>query len=220
MTMQIMPDRTWYFVRHGETEWNAEKRMQGQWESNLNENGKRHADENGRWLKDLGIGHIWASPQSRVRQTAEIISQHMPLAANPTFDDRLKEWSSGDWSGELYADLAVKRPEEWAAWEADRYGYRPPNGENFVDLEERADSFFADSVSNPEPTVAVFAHGFIIRVMVGRLAGLSVEEVLAVKQTNQTVIRVQQRDGQCRIDHFVAGVGPFEGLPRGEQGAA
>lgn len=213
-------DRTWYFVRHGETDWNAEKRMQGQWESNLNEAGRGHADVNGRWLATLPIEHIWASPQVRVRQTAEIISKHVPLAVNPQFDDRLKEWSSGDWSGMLYADIAIERPDEWQKWVADRYNYRPPNGENFVDLEVRADSFFADAVAVPEKTVAVLAHGFIIRVMVSRLAGLSVEEVLAVKQTNDTVIRVTQTNDAVTIDHFVAGNGPMPGLPTGEQGAA
>ena len=220
MTDTNTQNRTWYFVRHGETDWNAEKRMQGQWESNLNENGKGHADVNGRWLATLPIEHIWASPQVRVRQTAEIISKHVPLAANPNFDDRLKEWSSGDWSGMLYADIAKERPDEWAKWVEDRYNYRPPNGENFVDLEVRADSFFKDASKVNAETVAVLAHGFIIRVMVSRLAGLSQADVLAVKQTNDTVIRVRQSGGDTIIDHFVGGIGPHAGLPLGEQGAA
>lgn len=212
--------RTWYFVRHGETDWNAEKRMQGQWESNLNENGRQHADTNGRWLADLGIEHVWASPQVRVRQTAEIISKHMPLAANPQFDDRLKEWSSGDWSGMLYADIAIERQDEWAAWMADQYGYRPPNGENFHDLEVRANSFLADAAEHDAQTVAVFAHGFIIRVTVGQLAGLTPDDVLSVKQANDVVIRVRETDDGKVIDHFIAGNGPHAGLPRGDQGAA
>ncbi len=220
MAEQLQADRVWYFVRHGETVWNAEKRMQGQWESDLNENGKRHADVNGRWLKDLGIEHVWASPQIRVRQTAAIISKHMPLAANPTFDDRLKEWSSGDWSGMLYADIRVERPEEWHAWVTDRYGYRPPNGENFEDLEVRADSFLTEAAAHPAQTRAVLAHGFIIRVMVGRLTGLTPEQVLEVKQTNETVIRVTEIGDRMEIEHFVAGEGPMPGLPLGEQGAA
>lgn len=218
--MTAPTDGIWYFVRHGETHWNAEKRMQGQWESELNENGRGHADTNGKWLATQGIEHVWASPQIRVRQTAEIIAQHMPEARTPVFDDRLKEWSSGDWSGMLYHDIAVERPEEWAQWEADRYGYRPPNGENFYDLEVRADSFFADVETHPAKTRAVFAHGFIIRVMVGRLTGLSVEDILAVKQANDVVIRVTEADGEKRIEHFRAGEGPHQGLPLGQQGAA
>lgn len=218
--MQTQTDRTWYFVRHGETDWNAEKRMQGQWESNLNENGRQHADTNGRWLANLGIQQVWASPQVRVRQTADIIATHMPLAASPVFDDRLMEWSAGDWSGMLYADIARDRPEEWAAWVADRYGYRPPGGENFLDLEHRADSFLADVADHPARTVAVFAHGFIIRILVSRLVPMTPETVLNVKQGNDVVIRVTQSARDAMIDHFVGGQGPRPGLPFGEQGAA
>jgi broad specificity phosphatase PhoE len=218
MTDTPSEGRTWYFVRHGETEWNAEKRMQGQWHSSLSANGREHADVNGRWLKTLGIEKVWASPLGRVRETAEIIGKHMPM--DPEWDDRLKEWSSGDWSGELYADIAVKRPEEWAAWVADQYVYRPPNGENFEDLEDRADSFFADAANHPARTVAVLAHGFIIRVMVSCMAGLSREDVLSIKQANDVVIRVRETPEGAIIDHFIGGTGPHEGLPLGHQGAA
>lgn len=213
-----MTNRTWYFVRHGETYWNAEKRMQGQWESHLNESGKGHADTNGRWLSTLGIEHTWASPQVRVRETVEIINRHMIM--EPVFDDRLKEWSAGDWQGELYADIAKTRPVEWDAWVADQYNYRPPNGENFVDLENRAESFFADVAEHSAGVVAIVAHGFIIRVMVSRLVNIAPAEVLTIKQTNDTVIRVTQTASDFSVDHFVGGKGPFEGLPKGDQGAA
>ena len=56
--------------------------------------------------------------------------------------------------------------------------------------------------------------------MVGRLTNLSVEDILAVKQANDVVIRVQETNGSTKIDHFIAGVGPHPGLPLGEQGAA
>ena len=217
---QSNSDRIWYFVRHGETEWNAERRMQGQWDSRLSENGIRHADTNGKWLASQGVEHVWASPLGRVKQTAELIGKHVPLAQKPVWDDRLKEWSSGDWSGELYADIRTKYSDQWSAWMEDRYGYRPPNGENFQDLEVRSDSFLAEASEHPSRVRAILAHGFIIRVMVGRLAGLTPEDVLSVKQTNETVIRARETNDGIELDHFVAGEGPFPGLPRGEQGAA
>jgi broad specificity phosphatase PhoE len=192
--------------------------MQGQWHSSLSANGRLHADVNGRWLKTLCIEHVWASPLGRVKETAEIIGTHMPMS--PVWDDRLKEWSSGDWSGMLYADIGVERPEEWAAWVADQYKYRPPNGENFEDLEIRADSFLSETAPHPARTVAVLAHGFIIRVIVSRMAKLSQEDVLSIKQANDVVIRVRETPDGVIVDHFIAGKGPLEGLPRGEQGAA
>ncbi len=213
------PQRTWYFVRHGQTEWNAEKRMQGQWDSKLSEAGRGHADTNGRWLAGLGIEHVYASPLGRVRETAQIISQHMPM--KPVFDDRLMEWSSGDWSGELYADIGVKWPEQWAAWRADQFNFRPTNGENFQDLADRAASFIAEVRPHPAKTIAVLAHGFIIRALVANLVGLTPKEVLAVRQMNDVVIRVREDGkGATTADHFIGGKGPHADLPKGDQGAA
>ena len=213
-----MPDRTWYLVRHGQTEWNAEKRMQGQWDSKLSELGRKHADDNGRWLATLGIEHAWASPLGRVRETVAIVNRHLPI--EPVWDDRLKEWSSGDWSGELYADIQKKRVAEWEAWDADRYNVRPPNGENFHDLAARAASFLADSRAHPARIVAVFAHGFILRNLAACLLDLTPQDVLDIRQTNDVVFRITEGDGGPQAHHFIAGAGPHEDLPRGEQRVA
>ncbi|MBO6703483.1 MAG: histidine phosphatase family protein [Pseudomonadales bacterium] len=61
--------KEFYFIRHGQTEWNAIRRMQGQWNSDLNDLGRQQADINGRLLAGLDIEHIVASPLDRTRQT-------------------------------------------------------------------------------------------------------------------------------------------------------
>lgn len=63
-----------FFVRHGETEWNAIRRMQGQWNSDLNERGRQQAGVNGQLLAGLEIDALCASPLDRTRQTAAIIT--------------------------------------------------------------------------------------------------------------------------------------------------
>ena len=60
--------KTLYFVRHGQTEWNAIRRMQGQWNSDLSELGQAQADANGRLLRDLSTQYMVASPLDRTRQ--------------------------------------------------------------------------------------------------------------------------------------------------------
>ena len=123
--------RTWYLVRHGETEWNAAARMQGRLDSGLTPLGREHAKCSGQLLARLGVDAIFASPLGRVRETLAIAAQDLPLPV--VFDDRLEEWSGGGWSGEFHADLPVKWPVEWAAWVTDRYHCRSPGGENFVE---------------------------------------------------------------------------------------
>jgi broad specificity phosphatase PhoE len=205
--------RTWYLVRHGQTEWNATQRMQGQHDSKLTEAGRGHALANGRLLKRLGVDMAFASPLGRVRETVAIMHGAHPLT--PRWDDRLMEWSCGEWSGELYADLAVKHADAWRAWETDKYNYRPKGGENFVDLATRARSFIDEHAGVEAKRIAIVAHGFINRALAGELMGLAPEERMRIRQTNDTVIRVTMTPEGARADHFVGGEGPYGGLPDG-----
>ena len=216
-----MTGRTWYLVRHGETTWNAEGRMQGQFESTLNPLGRTQAVRSGETLARLGVDQVYASPLLRVRQTLAEIAIHLPFA--PVFDDRLKEWSSGDWSGCLYAEIAKRWPAEFAAWDADRYSVRPPGGENFIDLERRAESFFSDVETSRHPRIAIVAHGFINRALAGQLMGLSPLELMAIRQGNDAIFRIRTGQGAPTAEHFIGGAGPFSGLPgemRGQRESA
>jgi len=208
--------RTWYLVRHGETEWNAASRMQGQLDSRLTPLGRAQAKQSGQLLARLGVDAIYASPLGRVRETLAIVAEDVPVPV--VFDDRLKEWSSGEWSGELHANLPGKWPDEWMAWVADRYHARSPGGENFVDLAGRARSFLAD-VDTPAARVAIIAHGFLNRVLAGELLDLSPPEMLRIHQFNDAVIRIVGVDGTRSADYFVSGEGPRPGLPEGEKPA-
>jgi broad specificity phosphatase PhoE len=203
--------RTWYLVRHGETEWNALSRMQGQLDSPLTPLGRQHARASGRLLAKLGVDALFASPLGRVRETIAIIAEAVPLPV--TFDDRLKEWSAGDWSGELHADLKHKWPKEWAGWDEDRYHYRPPGAENLFDLTERARAFFADVDGIPAARIGIVAHGFMNRALAGVLLSLTPSNMLAIRQANDTVIRILRSDEGRLVDHFVDGDGPHPGLP-------
>ena len=125
-----------FFVRHGQTEWNAIARMQGQWNSDLNDLGRRQAEVNGHLLAGFEIQTLFASPLDRTRQTAEIVNQYLNVPIE--YDDRLKEWDCGDWSGHLYADVKTQWVDEWAALEADPFHYRGPNCENYPDMFRRS----------------------------------------------------------------------------------
>lgn len=153
-----------YFVRHGQTEWNAIQRMQGQWNSDLSEIGKQQADVNGRLLSTLNIESMFVSPLERTRQTAEIINRHLKLT--PNYDERIMEWDCGDWSGELYEDVSVKWADEWRALQADRFNYRGPNCENYPDMFARAIPFLEEMQARDEENIAIVSHGMIGKVMV------------------------------------------------------
>lgn len=200
-----------YFVRHGQTEWNAIARMQGQWNSNLNERGRGHADVNGQMLKALDIDALYVSPLDRTRQTAEIINQYLNL--EPVFDERIMEWDCGDWSGEMYAEIRVKWEKEWQALEADRFNYRAPNGENYPDMFERSAPFVEELLKTDAKNIAIVSHGMIGKVMVAYLMEYDPAQTLSIHQENDMVYRVSITEGNKALTHFSAGVGPIPGLP-------
>ncbi len=188
--------------------------MQGQLDSKLTPLGREHALSSARLLARLGVDTVFASPLGRVRETVAIIQTEVPIAV--TFDDRLKEWSAGDWSGELHADIPLRWPDEWAAWDADRYSYRSPGGENFEDMHARGRAFLADAAVVSGERVAIIAHGLLNRALAGVLLSLTPSETLDIRQSNDTVIRVAEAaegSGGAVVDHFRDGAGPLPGLP-------
>ena len=183
--------------------------MQGQWNSDLNDTGKKQADTNGAFLATMDIKAIVASPLDRTRQTAAIVNQHLNL--NVTYDDRIMEWDCGDWSGHLYADVRVKWAEEWLALEADRFNYRGPNCENYPDMFERSTPFLDEIQNRPEQNIAIVSHGMIGKVMVAQLLGLAPQQTLDMHQPNDVIYRITLTNETNEVDHFIGGKGPFPG---------
>ena len=203
--------KTLYFVRHGQSDWNAEGRVQGQWESVLTDLGIAQAQANGAALAKLGVTKIYASPLKRTRQTAAAIADATGNAV--TFDARLKEWDSGDWSGHLYEDVRARWPEEWAAWRQDMWHYRPPGCENFVDLFNRGGAFLKTVLGEPpDQKIAVVSHGFIMRAMIAYLINLSPEDALRIATENDVFFRFTKKTDAWAPERFQGGVQPESGL--------
>ncbi len=208
-----MPE-TIYFLRHGETAWNAERRMQGQAESDLNARGRAQAEVNAETAARLGVEAIYASPLRRTRQSAAPLARRTGLEI--VYDDRLKEWSAGDWSGYLYDEIPAKWPAAWAAWRADMWRTRPPGAENFEDLLARGGAFLRELTATECQSAAVVSHGFISRAMMASLAGLAPEDALRLKTANDVLFRFRRAGEKWTADRFEAGAGPMPGLFEGD----
>jgi probable phosphoglycerate mutase len=155
-------------IRHGETQWNVERRYQGQLDSPLTERGIAQAEAIGRRLAELpefASAPIIASPLGRARRTAEIICANRRSTAFET-DDRLREITLGSWDG-LFADEIAARspglldkhgPYEWYFHSAD--------GERYDVFEARLASFLHDA--RARSIFVIVAHGVVSRVLRGR----------------------------------------------------
>ena len=152
-----------YFVRHGQTDWNAETRFQGTRDIPLNDTGRGQASRNGKVLKDIidpSKVKFVASPLKRTRETMEILRREMGLDAEVyKTDDRLKELSFGDWEGRTVSELEETQSELWADRQANKWNFRPPQGESYQDLADRLRSW-VDEIDGP---LVVVSHGGVNR---------------------------------------------------------
>lgn len=174
---------TIYLVRHGETEWNREGRLQGQSNSALTKRGLKQAHGIGMLLRQLiGAGDgipIIASPLERALRTAEAICGPLgrDSACLPT-DDLLKEISFGRWEGMTFAEIAAADPGNWRRFEQDRWDFAPPGGESYAMMAERVRQWLHDSSAIKEKIVV--AHGEFGRVLRGIYCGMTPDEMFAL----------------------------------------
>jgi broad specificity phosphatase PhoE len=189
-----------YLFRHGETVWNAERRAQGHLDSPLTAAGREQAHAMGQALaRELRQADhepssviVRASPLGRVRETLTIAAAAAGLRHDEDcLDHRLREISWGDWDGLNGAEIEARWPGAIAARRLDRWHYRPPNGESYPMVVERARPALEEIAAlAKERPVAVFAHGGIGRVLRGLFLGAPNVEVLDMDQPQDAFYRL------------------------------
>ncbi|MEN0086835.1 MAG: histidine phosphatase family protein [Pseudomonadota bacterium] len=165
------------FVRHGETDWNAERRMQGQRNIPLNATGESQAQTVGqilpRLLEQGEPVDLWCSPLMRCLRTYELAAEKFCRAAQwqlptPRFDDRLKEITFGAMEGKKLDELP---PEQAAARSSDHWNFKVEDAESYADGAVRAAAWLDEQTGSPDKLL-VFSHGGICRGLRHHLLGL------------------------------------------------
>lgn len=184
-----------YLLRHGETAWNLERRMQGSKDSPLTERGRAQAAAMGRALaaelaRDPGPTLFLRSPLGRTCETASIIGRQLGLDAADWRDDpRLAELRYGDWEGSTWAEIEVSHPNAMATWRADPEGFCPPGGETHFELRRRSAAALADIIASGTRTVVV-SHGVSGAVMRGLLHGLDARAMFVLEKPQDAFFRL------------------------------
>ncbi|HEY0235599.1 MAG TPA: histidine phosphatase family protein [Afipia sp.] len=165
-----MPNPKVYFVRHGQTEWNAAGRFQGTQDIPLNDLGKAQAVRSGELLADIlrNDAHdpsripFVSSPLGRARNTMELMRGVLGVPPHGyELDDRLREIGYGHWEGSTLAQMEVSHPEVFAERQRDKWGVPPPGGESYASVAIRMRDWY-DSLL--QDTVAV-SHGGSCRAL-------------------------------------------------------
>ena len=145
-----------YLIRHGETDWNVVRRVQGNTDIPLNENGKSQARDVSEKIANLKINRIISSDLSRAKETAEIINKK--VNTDIILDNRLREVNYGDLEGELIEDFTEE------TWNTFFSNPEKSNGESRKNVYIRIKSFL-DELSKEEGNSLVVTHGGALRMM-------------------------------------------------------
>ena len=165
-----MKSPVFYFVRHGETDWNAERRLQGQLDIALNDVGRRQSAQCGSTLRGLIAARRKApadfafisSPLSRARETMEILRGGLDLPRDGyAIEPRLAELSFGRWEGLTYAEVRALDGAALAVRERDKWNFTTPGGESYAALLVRVRAWHAGVTGD----IIVAAHGGVARVL-------------------------------------------------------
>jgi len=184
-----------YLLRHGETAWNTERRMQGSRNSPLTERGRAQAVGMGRALKaelarEPGPTLFLRSPLGRVRETSLIVGRELGVDPDVWRDDpRLAELGYGDWEGFSWKEIEAHTPNALATWKADPHGFSPPNGETHAALRTRSAAALADIIAADRRTVVV-GHGVSGAVMRGLNLGLDAQAMFVLEKPQDAFFRL------------------------------
>jgi probable phosphoglycerate mutase len=157
--MEQAEDRTTLIlVRHGETEWNVVRRIQGHSDSRLTERGREEGRRVAERLAGLKLAAVYASDLGRARETGEMIAAPHGLAVRTK--PELRERCYGEFEGRTREEIVAANPDTFAAWVADRQRLAPPGGETQAELSARVMRGLREIAgAHPGETVAIAGHG-------------------------------------------------------------
>ena len=164
------PTTVW-LLRHGETEWNVQLRLQGHNDSPLTERGLASARAVARRLLNAAPSVIYTSDLGRAHRTAEEIAGATQVPVRT--EVRLREKNNGVFEGLTQEEVATRYPEEYARYKTRPVDYAPPGGESTLQLRDRARAILADLAAlHPGERIVVVTHGGIISVFLRDLLGM------------------------------------------------
>jgi probable phosphoglycerate mutase len=192
-------------IRHGETAWNAERRLQGHLDIPLNGEGERQAALLAEALAGEPLDVLVASDLARARQTAQAVAtlRGLPLQVEPG----LRERGYGGFEGLLYAEIEQRFPREFAAWQARNVDAELPEGKN---IGETFRAFFARATGailalanrHPGKTLALVAHGGVLECAYRLALDMPLETPRDFKVFNASINRFVLADGKLTLQSW------------------
>jgi broad specificity phosphatase PhoE len=188
-------------VRHGESTWNREHRIQGQSDPPLSDDGRRQAQHLGKRLAGRRLVGFYSSDLKRALETAQLIEPGVDALAVGV--PELREIYLGQWEGLTAREIASRHPEAWASWSEEPNWDLVPDGEGASHFETRVEAALDTILDrHPRGDVLVVTHGGVIQIALHRVLGRPNHGLFPFRIQNASVSVIERRDGR----YVVSGV--------------
>ncbi len=192
---------TLILVRHGETEWNLEGRIQGQSDSRLTERGREQGQRAAKRLAGLKLAAVYASDLGRARETGEMIAAPHGLAVQTR--PELRERCYGEFECRTREEIVATDPDTFATWLADRQRLAPPGGETQQELSDRVMRAVREIVgAHSGETVVVAGHGGPIKSALFAVLRIPIDSWDRTWVANGSVTVLRGRPDDLRVASF------------------
>lgn len=195
-----------YFVRHGETDWNVKKKIQGTTDIPLNENGLKQAKRLAERLlkRGLKVESVYTSPHKRASQTAEILADALDVSCYEL--EGLAEMDLGDWEGSNWERIEEEYGQIYHNWNEHRRYVKTPNGECYNEVLERTLKALQIILEKETEDVLVVTHSAVLMSLRCYLAKLEFEEMVdRFKTKNAELLEIDTEDIKEAISRFEQG---------------
>lgn len=178
------------FIRHGQTDWNLQGKIQGSYDSELNDTGIKQAMELSEKLLNLDykFSKIYTSPQKRALKTAEILSEYSNIDYFPIED--LKEINMGKWEGLSWEEVEMKYPTEYREWYLNRQYTKTPDGESYDDMLKRVLKAIKKIIAENNDDVVIVSHSAIIMGLQCYVTNTPFNDMLKFKTKNANITEI------------------------------
>lgn len=191
------------FIRPGETDWNRADRWQGWVACPLNTHGRTQVEALANFLRNIGLGALYASDLKRAAETAAIISAKVDVA--PTYDARLRERNIGNWQGLTLEEVQAWYPDEYTLFTNNPEHYQIPGGESLHEVSLRMRAAFDQIVAEAKAeTIGVVSHTVTIRTLLSDLVPSYNPRSIRLGNTAVTTIRPENNSWTLVVSNDVA----------------
>jgi len=185
-------------IRHGQSTWNQEHRIQGQLDPPLSTEGRRQAELLAPRFSGRTVAGFYASDLKRAFETAEILAPSIGL--RPEAASSLREIFLGEWEGLTTEEIAVRYPEAWASWVEEPDWDTVPGGEGAAPFDARVGAALEAILGvHPQGDVLVVTHGGVIQIALHRVVGRPSRGLFPFKIQNASISLIEKRNGRMVI---------------------